>query len=85
MPLGRPAAPPAGNGRHHRAGTSLPQEKAGADPEARAGAQVILSGAYLPMMSAMKAENSSTLDWSITLPGTMMRPSAGMPDLSSLR
>ena len=38
--------------------------------------------AYLPIICFMLAMKSSTLDWSMTLPGTMMIPSAGTPDLS---
>ena len=37
--------------------------------------------AYLPIICFMPAVNASTFDLSITLPGTMMMPSFGMPAL----
>ena len=36
---------------------------------------------YLPIICFMPAVNASTFDLSITLPGTMMMPSFGTPDL----
>jgi len=41
---------------------------------------------YFPLILAFNSlAKASTLPFSITLPGTMMRPPAGMPDLSPSR